>query len=74
MRAKGMSQIEIAHKLQVSEASISSDMQYLRNQAKEFIKEYVTEHLPEHTRYVLQHLMPLSSVHLRYVSRSIARR
>jgi hypothetical protein len=31
----------------VSEASISSDIQYLRNQAKEYIKEYVTEHLPE---------------------------
>jgi hypothetical protein len=30
--------------LQVSEASITSDIQYLRNQA---IKEYVTEHLPE---------------------------
>jgi transcriptional regulator len=27
MRAKGMSQIEIAHELQVSEASISLDMQ-----------------------------------------------
>jgi flagellar biosynthesis chaperone FliJ len=26
---------------------ISSDAQYLRNQAKESIKEYVTEHLPE---------------------------
>ena len=47
MRAKGMSQIEIAHELQVSEASISLDMQYLRSQAKESIKEYVTEHLPE---------------------------
>jgi hypothetical protein len=42
-----MSQIEIAHKLQASEASISSDIAYLRNQAKESIKEYVTEHLPE---------------------------
>ena len=30
-----MSQIEIAHELQVSEASINSDMQFLRNQAKE---------------------------------------
>ena len=47
MRSKGMSQIEIARKLQVSEASISSDIQYLRNQAKEAIREYVTEHLPE---------------------------
>ncbi len=47
MRAKGMSQIEIAHELQVSEASISSDIQYLRNQAKESIREYATEYLPE---------------------------
>ena len=47
MRSRGMSQIEIASELQVSEASISSDMQYLRNQAKESIREYVTEHLPE---------------------------
>ncbi|MFL6426269.1 MAG: hypothetical protein ACJ71R_22135 [Nitrososphaeraceae archaeon] len=47
MRAKGLSQIEIARELQVSEASITSDIQYLRNQAKESIKEYVTEHLPE---------------------------
>jgi transcriptional regulator len=47
MRAKGISQIEIARELQVSEASISLDMQYLRNQAKESIKEYVTEHFPE---------------------------
>ncbi|MFL6410100.1 MAG: hypothetical protein ACJ71K_02515 [Nitrososphaeraceae archaeon] len=47
MRARGLSQTEIAHELQVSKASISSDMQYLRNQAKESIREYVTEHLPE---------------------------
>jgi IS30 family transposase len=47
MRARGMSQIEIAHELQVSKQSISSDVQYLRNQAKESIKEYATEYLPE---------------------------
>ena len=47
MRARGLSQIEIAHELQVSKASISSDMQYLRKQAKESMQEYVTEHLPE---------------------------
>jgi DNA-binding transcriptional regulator LsrR (DeoR family) len=47
MRAKGMSQIEIARELQVSDSSISSDLQYLREQAKGTIKEYVTEHLPE---------------------------
>jgi transcriptional regulator len=47
MRSRGLSQTEIAHELQVSEASISLDIQYLRNQAKESIKEYVTEHLLE---------------------------
>jgi transcriptional regulator len=47
MRSRGLNLIEIAHELQVSKASISSDMQYLRKQAKESIKEYVTEHLPE---------------------------
>ena len=56
MRAKGMSQIEIARELQVSEASISLDMQYLRNQAKESIKEYVTEHLPEQYQVCLSAL------------------
>jgi transcriptional regulator len=47
MRARGMSQIEIAHELQVSKQLISADVQYLRSQAKESIKEYVTEHLSE---------------------------
>ena len=42
-----MSQTEIARELHVSITSISSDIQYLRNQAKESIKEYVTEHIPE---------------------------
>ena len=47
MRARGMTHGEIADKLQVSRTSITSDMQYLRSQAKQSIKEYVTEHLPE---------------------------
>jgi hypothetical protein len=47
LRSRGLSYQEIAHELQVSKASISSDMQYLRKQAKESIKEYVTEQLPE---------------------------
>jgi predicted transcriptional regulator len=47
MRARGLSQTEIAHELQVSKASISLDMRYLREQAKGSIKEYATEHLPE---------------------------
>src|SRR5207249_2773570 len=45
--SKGYSQREIARELQVSKQSISSDVQYLREQAKESIREYVTEHLPE---------------------------
>jgi hypothetical protein len=47
MRARGMTHQEIAHELQVSRTLITSDIQYLRSQAKESIKEYVTEHLPE---------------------------
>jgi Sigma-70, region 4 len=47
LRATGLSHEEIARELQVSRTSITSDIQYLRSQAKESIKEYVTEHLPE---------------------------
>jgi hypothetical protein len=42
-----MTQIDMAHELQVSKQLISSDVHYLRKQAKESIKEYLTEHLPE---------------------------
>jgi transposase len=47
LKARGMSHCEIARELQVSRTSVVSDVQYLRSQAKESIKEYVTEHLPE---------------------------
>ena len=47
LRSIGLNQQEIARQLQVSEASISSDMQYLRTQAKQNIKEYTTDTLPE---------------------------
>ena len=47
LRAIGLSYREITRELQVSKTSIVSDVQYLREQAKESIKEYVTEHLPE---------------------------
>jgi predicted transcriptional regulator len=47
LRSRGLSQTEIARELQVSKASISLDMQYLREQAKGTIKEYATDHLPE---------------------------
>jgi transcriptional regulator len=47
LRSRGLSYAEIAQQLQGSRASIGSDVQYLREQAKGTIKEYVTEHLPE---------------------------
>ena len=56
MRARGLSLGEIACELQVSRSSITSDIQYLRNQAKEAIKEYVTEHLPEQYQVCLSAL------------------
>ena len=56
MRARGLSYAEIAQELQVSKASIGSDVQYLREQAKGTIKEYVTEHLPEQYQVCLSAL------------------
>ena len=56
MRARGMTHQEIARELQVSRTSITSDIQYLRGQAKESIKEYVTEHLPEQYQVCLSAL------------------
>jgi transcriptional regulator len=47
LRARGLSQIEIARELQVSKQLISVDMKYLREQSKASIKEYLTEQLPE---------------------------
>jgi predicted DNA-binding protein YlxM (UPF0122 family) len=44
MRAKALSLGEIAQELQVSRASISSDIAYLTNEAKDSIKEYTTEY------------------------------
>jgi hypothetical protein len=40
----------------VSKQSISADVQYLRSQAKESVKEYVTEHLPEQYQVCLSAL------------------
>jgi predicted transcriptional regulator len=56
LRSRGLSCQEIARELQVSKASITSDVQYLREQAKETIKEYVTEHLPEQYQVCLSAL------------------
>jgi len=47
---------EIAHELQVLRTLITSDIQYLRNQAKESIREYVTEYLPEQYQICLRAL------------------
>lgn len=51
-----MNQAEIARELQVSEACISLDMQYLREQAKDNIKEYTTQLLPEQYQVYLSAL------------------
>ena len=42
------------------------DMQYLRKQAKEAIKECVTEHLPEQYQICLTALTLYSNTHLKY--------
>jgi transcriptional regulator len=47
LRARGLTQAEIARELQVSKQSISLDMKSLREQAKASISLYLTEHLPE---------------------------
>jgi transcriptional regulator len=56
MRARGLNYAEIAKESQVSRASIGSDVQYLREQAKGTIKEYITEHLPEQYQVCLSAL------------------
>ena len=47
MRAKGLNQTEIARELQVSKQLISKDVIFIRQQAKEHIRDYVSEKLPE---------------------------
>jgi predicted transcriptional regulator len=47
MSSKGQSQTEIARTLQISESTISRDLDYIRQQAKENIKRYIDETLPE---------------------------
>ena len=47
LKSRGLNHSEIARELQVSRTAITSDIQYLRSQAKECIKEYATENLPE---------------------------
>lgn len=45
--SKGYSQAEIARRLQIPEYTISRDLDYLRERAKENIRKYVEERLPE---------------------------
>jgi hypothetical protein len=46
LSSEGRSQPEISKILQVSVATINTDMQYLRQEAKENIKRYIDEPLP----------------------------
>ena len=56
LRGLGLTYAEIAQRLQVSTSLIGTDVQYLREQAKESIKEYATEHLPEQYQVCLNAL------------------
>ena len=47
LSSKGLSQVEIARKLQIHEYTISRDIDYLREQSKENIRKYLEERLPE---------------------------
>ena len=47
LSSKGQSQTEIARILQISESTISRDLDYLRQQSKSNIKRYIDERLPE---------------------------
>ncbi|PWU82045.1 MAG: hypothetical protein DLM72_03780 [Candidatus Nitrosopolaris wilkensis] len=48
---KGYNHYEIAKELQISRPTISRDTEWLRNQAKEELRQYVEEKLPEeHSR------------------------
>jgi hypothetical protein len=48
--------MEIARELQVSKTVIGEDMIYLRNRARETIKEYATEYFPEQYQICLRAL------------------
>ena len=47
LSSKGLSQVEIARRLQIHESTISRDTDYLRSQSKENLRKYVDERLPE---------------------------
>ena len=56
LKGRSMNHSEIARELQVTRSCIVSDVQYLRSQAKESIKEYATEYLPEQYQVCLTEL------------------
>ena len=47
LSSKGQSQVEIAKTLQISESTISRDLDYLKQQSRENIRKYIDERLPE---------------------------
>jgi predicted transcriptional regulator len=47
LSSQGYSQVEISKTLQISEPTISRDMDYLRSQSKQKIRKYIDETLPE---------------------------
>ena len=47
LSSKGQSQTEIARALQISESTISRDLDHIRAQSKDNIKRYIDERLPE---------------------------
>ena len=55
MRAKGMNQIAIARELQVSEASISLDMQYLRAIVNQLQQQVVDKRYSRFVRNFIFH-------------------
>jgi IS30 family transposase len=46
LKSQGLDQREISQALQVSPTTITFDLQYLRKEARETIREYTTEQLP----------------------------
>ena len=46
LSSEGRSQLEIARIMQVSTATINTDIQFLRREAKENIRRYIDERLP----------------------------
>jgi DeoR/GlpR family transcriptional regulator of sugar metabolism len=47
LSSQGYSQVEISRTLQISEPTISRDIDYLRQQSKQKIRKYIDETLPE---------------------------